>query len=167
MGETGESETPQTKVLASPTVETLSNLYSPTEALPYSPTLILSSLSALNHSEAQSVVKPFDYVPALELYVTSQPGHVSSVMSERLFNGDLPEGKRTKSNILAAEVEWVVQSLTTLKGVIHPPFSEVECKSPDPVLNKSEPLFEKTPKIESQIDLVQEEVEEDEEAPLT
>lgn len=62
-------------------------------------------------------------------------------MYERLFDSDLPEGKWTESNILAAGEEWVVQSLTTLKTDIHPPFSEVERKSPYSVLNSSETLF--------------------------
>ncbi|KAH0737607.1 hypothetical protein KY290_036312 [Solanum tuberosum] len=64
-------------------------------------------------------------------------------MSERLFDGDLPEEKGTESNILATGEESVVQSLTTLKGDMHHPFSEVECKSPDPVLNSR---GENTPK---------------------
>ncbi|KAH0705871.1 hypothetical protein KY289_010947 [Solanum tuberosum] len=61
----------------------------------------------------------------------------------------------------------VYSNLDYFEGYIHPHFSEVGCKSHDPVLNRSEPLFDKTPEIEAQIDLNQEEGEEDEQANLT
>ncbi|KAK4721753.1 hypothetical protein R3W88_011986 [Solanum pinnatisectum] len=77
------------------------------------------------------------------------------------------EGERTKSRILAAGEEWVVQILTTLKRDIHSPLSEVEWKSPDPVPNMSTPLFDKTPKFEIQIDFAQDDVDEDEEDHLS
>ncbi|KAH0705991.1 hypothetical protein KY289_011067 [Solanum tuberosum] len=57
--------------------------------------------------------------------------------------------------------------LDYFEGYIHPPFSKVECKSHDPVLNMSEPFFDKTTEIEAQIDLNQEEGEEDEQTLLT
>ncbi|KAK4731272.1 hypothetical protein R3W88_024260 [Solanum pinnatisectum] len=77
--------------------------------------------------------------------VHEYPSYSTPVCGMGETGDDLPEGKGTESNILTAGEEWVVQSLTTLKGDIHPPFSEFECKSPDPVLDRSEPLFDKTP----------------------
>ncbi|KAG5600439.1 hypothetical protein H5410_031809 [Solanum commersonii] len=57
---------------------------------------------------------------------------VSSTMSERLFEGDLPEGKGSKSCILAAEAELVaVQSLASLRGDVQPTLLEHELESPN------------------------------------
>ncbi|KAH0636571.1 hypothetical protein KY290_036993 [Solanum tuberosum] len=76
--------------------------------------LVLSGEKSLN-SEAQSVVKPSGDLPTKELEVVSR--EVSSTMSVRLFDGDLPEGKGLESNILAAAAELVVvQSLASLRG---------------------------------------------------
>ncbi|KAK4726757.1 hypothetical protein R3W88_031674 [Solanum pinnatisectum] len=61
----------------------------------------------------------------------------------------------------------VYSMLDYFEGYIHPLFSEVRCKSHDSVLNRSEPLFDKTLEIEAQIDLNQEEGKDDEQAPLT
>ncbi|KAH0705996.1 hypothetical protein KY289_011072 [Solanum tuberosum] len=74
--------------------------------------------------------------------------------------------KGVGSNILEAEEEWVIQSLTTLKD-ISILLSLKLCKSHDPILNMSKPFLDKTTEIEAQIDLNQEEDEEDEQAPLT
>ncbi|KAH0776595.1 hypothetical protein KY290_008006 [Solanum tuberosum] len=74
------------------------------------------------------------------------------MISERLFNGDFPERRRTVSNILAAGEEWVVKSLSTLKGDIQVPFSKGEYKSPDLVLNRSRPVFDQSLETDAQID---------------
>ncbi|KAG5580138.1 hypothetical protein H5410_050765 [Solanum commersonii] len=90
------------------------------------------------------------------------------MMSEWLFDGDLPEGKVTKSNILATLEEWLVQSLASLKGFIQLPFSEDECKSPDPILNKFNPVFHQTYDIVEPINASQREyVKNDEDIPLS
>ncbi|KAG5572942.1 hypothetical protein H5410_062708 [Solanum commersonii] len=106
-GETGESITPYTKVVASP-------------AHPSRENLLCSSTFALSgeksqHSEAQSVVKPSVAIPTEEVEVVSRV--VSSTISERLFDGDFPEGKGRESNILAVAIELVaVQSLASFRG---------------------------------------------------
>lgn len=57
---------------------------------------------------------------------SSQPGHISSTMLERLFKGDLLEEQGTESNILSAGEEWVVKSLTEMRGDnFKPPFSDL------------------------------------------
>ncbi|KAG5605783.1 hypothetical protein H5410_027275 [Solanum commersonii] len=59
---------------------------------------------------------------------------------------DLPEGKNTKSNILAAAEELVVvQSLTSLKKDTQPTLLEQECKSQDLVPHSVQPVFDQTP----------------------
>ncbi|KAH0665068.1 hypothetical protein KY285_026274 [Solanum tuberosum] len=93
------------------------------------------------------MVKPASGVPTEELEVISLPGPVSSIMSERLFYGDLLEEKGTKSNILAAAEELVVQSLTSLKGDIQPLFSEADCKSPEQVPIKVHSVCGQTPEV--------------------
>ncbi|KAG5575738.1 hypothetical protein H5410_055872, partial [Solanum commersonii] len=88
VGETGESITPLTEVVVSPTLPT-------GEILPYSCTLVLSCDKSQN-SEAQSVIKPSVDPLTEEVEVLS-----------RLFDGDLAEGKGPESNILAAGAELV------------------------------------------------------------
>ncbi|KAH0636587.1 hypothetical protein KY290_037012 [Solanum tuberosum] len=84
------------------------------------------------NSEALSVVKPTLEIPTKDLEVVSQPGHVSSTMSERLFEGDFPEGKGMESNRLAATEELlVVQSLASLRGDTQLTLLEQECRSPE------------------------------------
>uniref|UniRef100_M1DDJ8 Uncharacterized protein n=1 Tax=Solanum tuberosum TaxID=4113 RepID=M1DDJ8_SOLTU len=100
MGKTGEFVTPQTKVVEQST-------FKPVEPLPFSLTLVLSGKYSQN-SKVQLVVKPASGVPTEELDVTSQLGPMSSMMSERLFDGDLPKEKGTESNILDVAEELVV-----------------------------------------------------------
>ncbi|KAG5599827.1 hypothetical protein H5410_031197 [Solanum commersonii] len=77
---------------------------------------VLSNKESKN-SKSQSVVKPTLETQIKDLEVVSQPGDMSSTMSERLFERDLPEGKGMESNILAAAEEFVVvQSLASLRG---------------------------------------------------
>ncbi|KAH0748136.1 hypothetical protein KY290_027368 [Solanum tuberosum] len=79
-----------------------------------SPTLVLSSDKSPN-LEAQSVSKPNEVLPTEEIDIGSM--EVSSTISERLFEGDLPEGKGPESCILTAGAELVaIQSLASLRG---------------------------------------------------
>ncbi|KAH0669504.1 hypothetical protein KY289_023997 [Solanum tuberosum] len=55
---------------------------------------------------------------------SSQPGPISSLLSELLFEGDLPEENNSESNILASSEELVVESLTEMRESIRSPFSE-------------------------------------------
>ncbi|KAH0722334.1 hypothetical protein KY290_005014 [Solanum tuberosum] len=71
---------------------------------------------------------------------------VSSTMSDRIFDGDLPKGKETEPNILLAAEELVVQSLASLRRVIQSPFLEGECRSLEQVPQWVQPVFDKTPK---------------------
>ncbi|KAH0725065.1 hypothetical protein KY284_000930 [Solanum tuberosum] len=93
-----------------------------------------------------SVVKPTPETPTEDLEFVSQPGHVSSTMSERLFEGDLPKGKGMESNLLAAAEELVVvQSLASFKRNIQPTLLEQECRSPKQVPHGVQPVYDKTP----------------------
>ncbi|KAG5579823.1 hypothetical protein H5410_050450 [Solanum commersonii] len=92
VGETDESNTPHTEVAVSPVLKS-------GEVLSCSPTLVLFG-DKYENFEARSVVKPSLGTPSKELEVMSRV--VSSTMSERLFERDLPKGKGPESNILAA-----------------------------------------------------------------
>ncbi|KAH0764838.1 hypothetical protein KY285_000709 [Solanum tuberosum] len=121
-GETGESNTPHTVVVASPALQF-------GEILPCSPTLVLSGDKSLNF-EAQSVVNPSIELSTEEVEVASRA--MSSAMSGRLFEGDLPEGKGPKSNILAAVEELVVvQNLASLRRDVQLTLLEQELRSPE------------------------------------
>ncbi|KAH0644958.1 hypothetical protein KY284_032842 [Solanum tuberosum] len=112
-----ESITPLTEVIASHVL--------PSEVvLACSLTLVLSGEKSQN-SKAQSVVKPSVEPLSKEMQVDSMV--VSSTMSERLFEGDLPEGKGLESCILVAGDELVaVQSLASLRGDSQPTLLEHE-----------------------------------------
>ncbi|KAH0665294.1 hypothetical protein KY290_027560 [Solanum tuberosum] len=84
-------------------------------------------------------------------------------MYERLFEGDLPDGKSPESNILAAAEELVViQSLASLSGDVQPTLLEQKLRSPEQVLHSVQPVFDQTPKSFD----VDNEEEEEEETPL-
>lgn len=59
------------------------------------------------HLEAHSVLKAPIVDAQVKPDVVSQPGPISSTMSERLFDGDLLEERSNDSNILTVKDEWV------------------------------------------------------------
>ncbi|KAG5592065.1 hypothetical protein H5410_042579 [Solanum commersonii] len=134
-GEMDESFTPQTEITAF-------HVPLSDEVLVCSPILVLSGDKSQN-SEAQSMAKP----SAKLLYEETEVGSmvVSSTITERLFERDLPERKGPDSCILTAGAELVD-----------------ELRSPDQVPNRSEPIFDQTPKY---LDIGSDK-EEEEEIPL-
>ncbi|KAH0732764.1 hypothetical protein KY285_003610 [Solanum tuberosum] len=153
VGEMGESITPHTKVVASPNVPSR-------EILPCSPMLVLSGEKSPN-SESQSVIKLSADPPTEELEVLSRG--LSSTMSERLFNGDLPQGKGPESNILTAGEELVdLKSLASLRGDVQPTLLEQELRSMEQVPHSVLPVFNQTPRLFD----VESDKEEEEEVPL-
>ncbi|KAG5572197.1 hypothetical protein H5410_061963, partial [Solanum commersonii] len=123
--------------VASPTL-LASPVPNPREILPCSPTLVLSGKDSQNF-ESQSVVKPTSEILGLE--VVSQPRHVSSTISERLLEGDLPDGKSVESNVLADHRN---KSLASLRGDTHPTLLEQEYRSPELVPRSVQPVFDQT-----------------------
>ncbi|KAG5630561.1 hypothetical protein H5410_002278 [Solanum commersonii] len=110
-----------------------------------------------------SVVKPTPETPTEDIEFVSQRGPVSSTMSERLFEGDLPKGKGMESNLLASAEELVVvQSLASLKRDIQPTHLEQECKSPKQATHGVQPVYDKTPETMG----VTSKEEDEEETPL-
>jgi len=106
------------------------------------------------------VSKPNEGLPTEEIDIGSMA--VSSTISERLFERDLPEGKGPESCILTAGAELVaVQSLAPLRGDVQPTFLEHELKSPNQVPHRSEPVFDQTPKSSDVVSVKEEEEEED------
>ncbi|KAG5581746.1 hypothetical protein H5410_052373 [Solanum commersonii] len=153
VGETGESITPYIEVVASHTLP-----YG--EILPCSPPLVLSGEKSQN-SEVQSVIKPSTDPSSEKLEVLSRG--VSSTMSERLFDRDLPEGKDPELNILIAGVElMVVQSLASLRGDVQPTLLEQELRSLEQVRHTVLSVFDQTPRSFD----VDSDKEEKEEVPL-
>lgn len=101
-----------------------------------------SSPQAFTHLEARSFIQPPENEPSVDHTSSSQPGPVSSNMSERYFDGDLPDERTTGSNILVVGDEWVVQSLTEMRGDgIKPPFSYMKEKSPEAPVVQLKPIF--------------------------
>ncbi|KAG5629911.1 hypothetical protein H5410_001628 [Solanum commersonii] len=152
VGETDESITHLTEVVASPALPS-------GEIFPCSPTLVLSCDKSHNLEE-QSVVKSSVDPPIEEVEVASRA--VSFTMSERLFEGESPEGRGLESSILVAGVELVVvQSLSSLKGDVQLTLLEPELKSQEQVPHSVQLVFDQTPRsfdVESE--------EEKEEEPL-
>jgi len=91
------------------------------------------------------VIKPSVKPLFEEIEVSSMD--VSSTMSERLFEGDLPEGKGPKSCILVVGAELVVvQSLASLRGDVQSTILEHELRSPDQDPHINQPLFDQIPR---------------------
>ncbi|KAG5629860.1 hypothetical protein H5410_001577 [Solanum commersonii] len=71
---------------------------------------------------------------------------MASTISEKLFEGDLPEGKGPDSCILTAGAELVVvQSLASLKGDTQHTLLDQELRSSDQVPHRSQYVFDQTP----------------------
>lgn len=117
-----------------PTVEacwnlSLENPYQPVdEAL--SKEALMSRLDTLNLNESQhsspEVWFKWDarFVSEILASIESQPVPTYSTVFEQYFEGDLPNDRTDKSNILAASEELVVKSLTQMKEDPRPPFSD-------------------------------------------
>ncbi|KAG5594611.1 hypothetical protein H5410_035843 [Solanum commersonii] len=145
----------------SPEIETSNPLEFNTSTLPEIPSPSTPIYGVREIEPHSSTAVPIENLPCsltfkqpIERKVVSQPGPVSSTLSERLVDGDLLVEKGTESSILAADKEWVVQSLTEMNGDIQPPFSDMECKLLDPV-KYGEPLFDHTLNTHTQLYFVQ------------
>ncbi|KAH0765343.1 hypothetical protein KY285_001214 [Solanum tuberosum] len=137
VGEMDESISPAADIL-------VSHVRHSENMLVCSPTLVLSGDKSPN-SEAQSVAKPNEGLFTEETNIGSL--EVSSTISERVFEGDLPEGKGPESCILNAGAELVVvQSLASLRGDVLPTSLEYELVSPNQVPSRNEPISDQTPK---------------------
>ncbi|KAH0702469.1 hypothetical protein KY285_016747 [Solanum tuberosum] len=152
-GETVEPISPPANILVSPVLHSGNTLVS-------SPTMVLSSEKS-QILEAQSVVKPNEGPFSEETNIGSMG--VSSTISERAFEGDLPEGKSPESCTPTSGAELVaVQSLASLRGDAQPTSLEHELESPNQFPPRSEPIFDQTPKSFD----VGSDKEEEEEVPL-
>ncbi|KAH0679628.1 hypothetical protein KY290_021692 [Solanum tuberosum] len=70
----------------------------------------MSTISPVNIGETS----PLNTQSPLDL--NTEPGPCSAMLSDLLFEGDLPENKSSESNILAASESLVVESLTQMRG---------------------------------------------------
>ncbi|KAH0636647.1 hypothetical protein KY289_036562 [Solanum tuberosum] len=53
--------------------------------------------------------------PQSPLDLNNEPGPCSAMLSDHLFEGELPENKSSESNILAASESLLVESLTQMR----------------------------------------------------
>ncbi|KAH0632943.1 hypothetical protein KY284_035729 [Solanum tuberosum] len=73
-----------------------------------------------------------------------QPGPYVSMLSDCLFDGDLPESKCFESNILAASENIVIESLTHMREGLR---NDAGSSFADDLLGSTEPIFDKTPDV--------------------
>ncbi|KAH0673012.1 hypothetical protein KY284_024099 [Solanum tuberosum] len=73
-----------------------------------------------------------------------EPSTCSAMLSDHLFEGDLPENKSSESNILAVSESLVVESLTQMRGGLQ---SEEGEQFVDDFLGGSQPVFDQTPEF--------------------
>ncbi|KAH0754577.1 hypothetical protein KY290_024847 [Solanum tuberosum] len=124
---------------------------STTEVIPYSidkASLVCSPSLDLNDPQNSSPNKVVQSKMGQESEAPlspSQPGPISSLLSELIFEGDLPEEKNSDSNILASSEELVVESLTEMRESIRAPFSKKGDRNPEASLETFAPKFDKTP----------------------
>ncbi|KAH0765634.1 hypothetical protein KY285_001505 [Solanum tuberosum] len=78
------------------------------------------------------------------LDLNNEPGPCSAMLSDFLFEGDLPKNKSSESNILAASESLVVESLTQMRGGL---LSEEGEQFVDDLLWGSQPVFDQTPEF--------------------
>ncbi|KAH0755019.1 hypothetical protein KY290_025289 [Solanum tuberosum] len=70
-----------------------------------------------------------------------EPGTYSAMLSDHLFEGDLPKNKSSQSNILAVSESLVIESLTQMRGGL---LSEEAEQFVDDLLGGSQPVFDQT-----------------------
>ncbi|KAG5581473.1 hypothetical protein H5410_052100 [Solanum commersonii] len=79
----------------------------------------MSTISLVNIAEASPLnpQSPFDLNNPSPSH---QPGPYSTILSDHLFEGDLPNNKSSRSNILAANESIVIECLAKMgEGVMH------------------------------------------------
>ncbi|KAH0633622.1 hypothetical protein KY284_036408 [Solanum tuberosum] len=69
----------------------------------------MSTISSVNIGETS----PLN--PQSPLDLNNEPGPCSAMLSDHLFEGDLPENKSSESNILTASESLIVESLTQMR----------------------------------------------------
>ncbi|KAH0698895.1 hypothetical protein KY284_013110 [Solanum tuberosum] len=95
----------------------------------------MTTISPVNIGETS----PLNTQSSLDL--NNEPGPCSTMLSDLLFEGDLPENKSFESNILAANESLVVESLTQMRGWL---LSEEGQQFVDDLLGGSQPMFDQT-----------------------
>ncbi|KAH0638715.1 hypothetical protein KY285_035301 [Solanum tuberosum] len=111
----------------------------------------VSTLSPLNTNEA-SPLNPQSPIDLNKPALSYQPGPFSTMLSDHLFEGDLPLSKSSGSNILAANESTVIESLAQMReGVIHEAggtFANEEGGSfVEVIIGDTEPVLDQTHEI--------------------
>ncbi|KAH0669235.1 hypothetical protein KY285_023395 [Solanum tuberosum] len=98
----------------------------------------MSTIFSVNIGETS----PLNTQSSLDL--NNELSSCSAMLSDLLFEGDLPKNKSSESNILAASETLVVESLTQMKGGL---LSEEGQQFVDDLLGGSQPVYDQTPEF--------------------
>ena len=110
----------------------------------YSPSTVKSRSNAPSSSQQDPPDNPFYSIDLNNICLLTGPGPLQEMLSNTLFEGDLPKHKASKSNILAASEELVIESLAMIREEERAEQTEVLQR--DEVRN-TQPIFDKTPDI--------------------
>ncbi|TMW88645.1 hypothetical protein EJD97_018285 [Solanum chilense] len=103
----------------------------------------VGSRSNIPSSSSQDILEnPFHSIYLNNSSVLTRPGRHHKMLSDALFEGDLPSNRSSKSNILAASEELVIESLAMMR-------EEVRVEQNEPFqgeeIRETQPMFDKTP----------------------
>ena len=72
------------------------------------------------------------------------PGPFEDMLSDNMFEGDLPKHRASESNILAASEELVIESLAMMRGEARAEHNDALEREE---VRPSQPIFDKTPDL--------------------
>ncbi|KAG5579770.1 hypothetical protein H5410_050397, partial [Solanum commersonii] len=103
----------------------------------------MSTISLVNITEG-SPLTPQSHIDLNNPAPSYQPGPFSTMLSDHLFEGDLPQSKSSEYNILAASENLVIESLTQMREWVR---NEEGSSFMDGILGDSEQIFDQTPEV--------------------
>ena len=110
----------------------------------YSPTNTQARLPPSSSSQQDTPDNPFCAIDLNSCVVPTRPGPFQDILSDNMFEGDLPKHKASESNILALSEELVIESLEMMREEARTEYTEVlEGEEVRP----TQPIFDKTPDL--------------------
>ncbi|KAH0746098.1 hypothetical protein KY285_007755 [Solanum tuberosum] len=103
----------------------------------------MSTTSSVNITE----VSPLPHQSPIDLNNSTpsyQPGPYITMLSDHLFEGDLPKNKSFESNILTASESMVIKSLAQMRERVR---NEEGSSFIYDLFGDSEPVFDQTPEV--------------------
>ena len=110
----------------------------------YSPSTVKSRSNAPSSSQQDPPDNPFYSIDLNNICLLTGPGPLQEMLSNTLFEGDLPKLKASESNILAASEELVIESLAMIREEERAEQTEVLQREE---VRNTQPIFDKTPDI--------------------